>query len=258
MRGTAEPDAPKYPIDSVDNALRLLLLLRERPSLAVNQAAQELGVAPSTAHRVLAMLNHHGFVEQDRRTRTYQPGPTLIEIGLAALRRFDIRSAVRPTLERLVADLDETAHVVALTGNRVIFLDVVESSKILRAASRVGHSLPAHATASGKAILAALSDDEVKAIYPASRLEQVTARTHATRRAVLEELAEIRERGYAVNIGESEDGLIAIAAAICDETGVPRGAFTVAAPETRLQPSAVGDVGAVVGAAATSAAANLR
>jgi DNA-binding IclR family transcriptional regulator len=107
-------------------------------------------------------------------------------------------------------------------------------------------------------MLAALTDDEVKAIYPAARLEQVTARTHATRRALLDELAQIRERGYAVNIGESEDGLVAIAAAIRDEAGTPRGAFTVAAPETRLGPTAQDGVGVVVSDAADRAAATLR
>lgn len=257
MTRTEAPNKPKYPIDSVDNALRLLLLLRERPSLAVNEAAQELGVAPSTAHRVLAMLHHHGFVEQDRATRTYHAGHVLVEIGLAALRKFDIRLAVRPALERLVAELDETAHVVSLSGDRVVFLDVMESSKILRAGSRVGHSLPAHSTASGKAMLAAMSDDDVKRVYPGPQLERVTARTHPTRKALLEELAEVRQRGYAINVGESENGLVAVAAAICDERGAPRGAFTVAAPETRLGQDAFKSVGAAVRRASDSAATAL-
>ena len=204
------------------------------------------------------MLHHHGFVEQDRATRTYRPGHTLVDIGLSALRQFDIRRAVRPALERLVAELDETAHVTALSGDRVVFLDVVESSKIVRAASRVGHSLPAHATASGKAMLAALSDEDVKLVYPDPTLERVTSNTRVSRSALIEDLDEVRERGYAANLGESEEGVVAVAAAICDDSGVPRGAFTVAAPESRLNRRALRGVGDVVRRAAESAAKTFR
>ena len=75
---------------------------------------------------------------------------------MSALRELDIRRDAHPHLERLVAELGETAHLAVLRGARVLFIDGVESSLILRAAARVGHSLPAHATASGNVLLAAL------------------------------------------------------------------------------------------------------
>lgn len=258
MKRTPGNAAPRYPIDSVDNALRLLLLLREQSALSVNGAAQTIGVAPSTAHRLLAMLHHHGFVEQDPATRLYKAGHMLVEIGLAALRKLEIRRAVRPELEELASELNETVHLTGLSRDRVVFLDVVESSKILRAASRLGESLPAHSTASGKAMLAALGDESVKQLYPSPRLERVTAQTHTTRTGLLKELAEVRARGYATNIGESEGGLVAVAAAICDDAGRPQGAFTVAAPETRLSRNELTGVGEVVRRVADAAARRLR
>ena len=226
--------APKYPIESVDNALRLILALRETPLLSVQQASSELGVAPSTAHRILAMLRHRGFVEQDPDTRGYRAGPTLVEVGLSALRDLDIRRDARPDLERLVAELDETAHLTVLRGTRVLFIDGIESSRVLRAAARIGHSLPAHATASGNAMLAALPDEVLLERYPHERLEGVTKRTVTSRRSLLRRLAEIRERGYAVNDGESEDDVVAVAAAIRTREGASRGAITVAGPATRF------------------------
>ncbi len=225
---------PKYRIESIDNALRLLLVLRTERTLSVQQASGELGVAPSTAHRVLAMLQHRGFVEQDPRTRMYRAGPVLTEIGLAALRELDIRTVARPHLERLVAELDETAHLAVLRGTSVLFIDGVESSRILRAAARVGHTLPAHATASGNVMLAALPDETLLELYPYERLERVTKRTVTSRRALLRRVSEIRERGYAINDGESEDGIVAVAAAIRADEGVARGAITVAGPATRF------------------------
>ncbi len=251
MRTTSPPPGPKYPIESVDNVLRLLLALRERPWLSVQQASELLGVAPSTAHRLLAMLRHRGFVEQDRATRSYRAGPVLTEIGLAALQELDIRRAARPHLEQIVADVGETAHLTVLRGTTVLFIDGVESPRILRAAARIGHSLPAHATAAGNAMLACLPDETVLQLYPDERLQRLTRRTLTSRRELLRRLAGVRERGYAVNDGESEDGIVAVAAPIrCGDT--LRGAVTVAGPATRFGPEAA--VGAAPAVQATAAA----
>jgi len=244
--------APKYPIESVDNALRLILALRKTPLMSVQQASAELGVAPSTAHRLLAMLRHRGFVEQDLDTRAYRAGQALTEVGLSALQELDFRRVARPQLEQLVAELDETAHLTVLRGTNVLFVDGVESSRILRAAARIGHSLPAHATASGNVMLAMLPDVTLLELYPQERLERMTRRTVASRRTLLRRLAEIRERGYAVNDGESEDDVVAVAAAICASDGAVRGAVTIAGPATRFGPeAAVRAARAVLATAAT-------
>ena len=227
--------APKYPIESVDNALALLLILRDTGSITVQEASRRLEVAPSTAHRLLVMLQHHGFVEQDPATRAYQPGETLVQIGLAALNSVDIRAIARALLEQLVAEIDETAHLAVLRGTNVLFLDGVESSKLLRAGSMVGESLPAHATASGKALLAVLSEEAFLALYPAERLPRVTDRTVANRAVLLRELSEVRDKGYAVNEGESESDVVAVAAAIRDAAGVARGSITIAGPSGRME-----------------------
>lgn len=227
-------DQPKYPIESVDNALRLLLLIRDSSSISVAEASRSLGVAPSTGHRLLAMLQYHGFVQRDARTRRYRAGEVLTEIGLAALGDFDIRAAVRPLLEQLVEKVGETAHLTTLRGPSVFFLDCVETDKVLRAGSRVGQCLPAYATAAGKAELALLPEDAVKERYPSERLDAVTDRTVGSREELLRQLAEVRERGYAVNTGESEDHVVAVACAISDRAGRVRGAVTVAGPDARI------------------------
>lgn len=248
---------PKYPIESVDNALRLLLRLRQTPLLTVQQASAELGVAPSTAHRLLATLRHRGFVEQDPGTRAYRAGPVLTEVGLAGIQELDIRRAARPHLERLVAELQETAHLTVLRGTTVLFLDGVESPRILRAAARVGHSLPAHATASGSVMLASLPEETLLELYPAERLEPLTKRTVTSRRALFSRLAEVRELGYAVNEGESEDDLVAVAVAIRAGDGLARGAVTVAGPTTRFDAEAAVRAAPVLRETATAVAAEV-
>src|SRR5882757_8718143 len=196
---------PAYPIASVDNALRLLVLFRDRPRVRLSEASEYLGVAHSTAHRLMAMLAFHGFVRQEADSRAYVAGPVLTEIGLAAVRELDIRLHARPALEQLAASLGETVHLAVLEGDSVRYLDAVESPRALRVAARTGTTLAANCTASGKALLAELPDAEVAAL---------TGRSITTIPQLLAELVWVREQGCAVNVEESEEGVASVAVAV--------------------------------------------
>lgn len=230
-----EAKLPAYPISSVDNALRLLRLFREQDSVRLTEACAYLEVAHSTAHRLLAMLVHHGFVKQDAKTRAYRPGPTLIEIGLAVVQDMDVRSQARPLLEKLNDKFDETVHLCTLEGTSVRFVDAVESSRALRVAPRTGSLLPAHCTSTGKALLAGLSDDELRRLYadPATLVRQ-TDRSLATVGQLIAALEEIRANGYSTNFEESEEGVGSVAVALRDSRGDAVAAIAVAVPTNRL------------------------
>jgi len=247
-------DKPKYPIESVDNALRLLLRFKEGDGLGVSDAGELLGVAPSTAHRLLSMLQYRGFAVQDDDTRTYHVGPALIEIGLKAIRDMSLRSAARPALENVSALLDETVHLLVREGTDVRFVDGVESSRTLRVTSRIGLVLPAHCTAGGKVLLADLDPKTLRSLYPASRLPGLTPRSLVRRSDLEKELALIRERGYALNVGESEDDVTAVASAVRDGQGRVRAAIAVAVPSSRTK----GDRPAQLAEAVTAAAVEVR
>jgi len=226
---------PAYPIASVDNALRLLTLFREHEKVRLSDAREFLGVAHSTAHRLLAMLAYHGFVRQEPDSKVYVAGPMLVEIGLAAVRNMDIRLHARPVLEELAAWAGETVHLVGLEGASVRYLDAVESPKSLRVAARTGTTLAANCTASGKALLAALPKGEVELLFPADRpLPGETERSITDPAALLAELDRVRERGYAVNEQESEDGVASVAVAVPGLRGRPVAALAVSAPISRL------------------------
>ena len=239
--------APRYPIDSVDNALRLVTLVAERESVSVADAAVELDVARSTAHRLLAMLQHHGFAEQDAVRRVYVAGPALTRLGLAALRDLDVRAAGRRVLEAIVEEVGETAHLIMRRGAAAVFVDCVESPRAVRAGSRTGDVLPAHCTAGGKALLAELDPGTLERLYPEEELPGLTASSIATRAALWAELAGVRERGYATNQLESEEDLHAVARAVRDPVGRIVGSITVAAPRLRLPPDRFPAVAAAIG-----------
>lgn len=225
--------APQYPIESVDNALRVLLLLGDNPSLRLTDVSQYLSVASSTAHRLLAMLQYRGYVRQDAATRSYVPGPTLDTLAFGLLRRLDVRNRARPVLERLNIELGETVHLGRLEGDKVHFIDSIESSRALRVASRLGRSMPAHCTSTGKALLSRLTDEEVWLLYPDEQLVQMTPKSVATRTRLLVTLAEVREQGFAASQEESEEGVSSLAVALAS-TRSPRLAINASLPVSRM------------------------
>lgn len=230
-----KPEASGGSLSSVDNALHLLSLVGERRALRVAEAAEELQVARSTAHRLLTALRNRGFVTQERPNSVYRPGSALLEIGLAAVGRLDIRRAARPVLEQLRDESGETTSLALLEGTTVRFIDCIESQRSVRVGSRTGIVLPAHTTAGGKAILAALPEGELERRYPGADLEPRTESSVRTRTDLERELDEVRRCGYASNGGESESSIGAVGAAVHDLIGYPLAAIAIAIPMSRFE-----------------------
>lgn len=233
-------------VSSVDNALTLLKALRDHPSLAVKEGAELLGVAPSTAHRLLSSLAAHGFVAQDPANRRYGPGPALLAVALASLRRVDVRRVGRPHLVALAAEIRETVSLAVAEGAKVRFIDSVEGPELIRVASRTGEVVPAHLSSVGKIMLSGLADDELARLYPAAQLAALTDRSITTRPALLAELQSVRAAGFATSFEESSVGLSAVGVPITDRLGHVLAAIGVSVPASRLDHDRID---AIVGAA---------
>lgn len=219
-----EQNAPAYPIASVDHALRLALLLEEAGPLSVSAAADMLGVARSTAHRLLAMLVYRGFAEQgdDRR---YRSGPVLSSEGVARLAVTRLKAAAIPVLRTLAGTSGETAHLMVLAGTDVEFLASEEASQLLRVGSRKGRRLPAERTSGGLALLAQLSVEEVHKRY--------AGRDDIDIVGLSAELRRVRSRGFAVNDQMTERGVTAIGVCTPEIRG-QRAALALAVPSARI------------------------
>ncbi|MFW0797496.1 IclR family transcriptional regulator [Gordonia sp. CPCC 205515] len=238
-------ERPAYVIESVDNALRLLEVLRDVGEIRLSDAAVELGVANSTAHRLLAMLTYRGFAVQDER-RLYHPGPAL---GAGPARQGwtrDFTDRSRPHLEALTDLTGETSNLVIRVGTQARFLDSVESAGMLRVGDRRGQVLDAHRTAGGRALLAELSETTLEQLYllpdgeePASdspdpRLPRAEFnRFHA-------EIRRVRNSGVGINLQQTEDGVAAFGMVVHNQNGLALGAITVAVPATRYEAHARG------------------
>lgn len=143
-------------------------------------------------------------------------------------------ASVRPHLEYLSGRVDETVHVMVVEGSVCRFVDSVECRRPLRVTGRVGVEYPAHTTSGGKALLAAMSDARLRELYPDERLPRHNERSLSTRAQLFRELEDVRVRGYALNRGESSEGIAAIAAALRLSRATTAVAIAISAPEQRM------------------------
>jgi DNA-binding IclR family transcriptional regulator len=223
---------PPYAVESVDNALRILQMLRDEGQVRVSDAAAELGIARSTAHRLLAMLVYRDFAVQAE-DRSYRPGPAVSAEPLRAEPALRLRQVMRPHMEALCDQVAETINLVVRLGTQTRFLHTVEAARVLRVGDRQGTILPAWKTSGGKALLAELPDAQLTALLRGANGRPPEGMTAAERRALVSQLRLVRDQGYAENIEESESGVCAIGLCVRDKAGDPVAALSVSAPSVR-------------------------
>ena len=224
---------PTYRIQSVDYALQLLLILKRDGVLRVSEAAAELGVARSTAHRLISMLRFRDFVEQAR-DRTYRAGSAFADLGGGPNSATALLGIARPRLVRLTERAGETSNLMILTGSDVQFIDAIECNKALRVGSRVGIRLPARLTSGGKVLLADLPFGEVALLHPQ------LADDHAGISAMKRMLSATRRQGFGTNFQESERGVMAVGMAVRGMTGTAIATVTISAPTVRFNKRQIG------------------
>jgi len=156
-----------YTIQSVSHALDILeSFTKTEDELGVTELAKRLSLHKNNVFRLLATLEHRGYIEQNKATENYRLGPKTLQIGSIFIEQRECRRQARPVLEQLSLASGETAVVGVLRGNKVITMDIVEPDRTVRAVARVGAMLPAYCTAVGKAQLATLSPMDIERLYP--------------------------------------------------------------------------------------------
>lgn len=220
------------PIESVDRALLLLTVLHEGTELSVTDAAQRLGVAASTAYRLLSSLVFRGYAVQGR-DRRYRLGPVLAPSRPQSLTVGGLRALAHPSLETLHERTGETVQLMVLERRNIRFIDGIECELPLRVGVRTGDQMPAHCSSGGKAILAGLSNADLERLYDGGLPPWPTAKL-TDLRALKRQLVRVRQLGYGRNHEETEQGVSGIGMAVVDGVGQPLAAITVAIPSARF------------------------
>ncbi|KOU54963.1 IclR family transcriptional regulator [Streptomyces sp. NPDC054949] len=221
---------------AVKSAVRTVLLLEHfaaRPGLhSLADIQHDLSLPKSSLYMLLRTLVNLGWVETDATGTRYGIGVRALLVGSSYIDGDEVVAAARPTLDRLSDDTTETIHLARMDGTSVVYLATRQSRHHLRPFTRVGRRLPAHSTALGKALLATHTDDEVRRLLP-RRLEAVTEHTITDRDRLVDELALVREQGYAVDREESTLGLRCFGVAVPYRTPA-RDAVSCSVPVARL------------------------
>ncbi|MFE7232851.1 IclR family transcriptional regulator [Streptomyces sp. NPDC002405] len=220
-------------LQTVDRALRLLKLAQQEPVITLARAAGELGVGTSVAHRLLATLEANGFMRRSLDGPGYRLGPAMTGFRPAHA-DTDFTHLIQDDLLELQAATGETVEFAVLEGQAVRYIYGIASQHHMRIDARAGTILPAHITACGRALLATLTTDELHRIYPNEPLPHAARTITPTRTALETELENVRQRGYARNIEETEPGIAALAQTLPTPPGYPPIAITISGPQPRL------------------------
>lgn len=223
-------------VSGVERAVDVLnLFSRSTESLGVTEISQELGYAKAVVHRILQAFRSRGYVEVDEKTRRYSLGPNAVFLGLRYLDRLDVRSVARDALHELSDATNETAALSIRFGDERVYVDQVNPHRDIQMVVALGKPFPLHAGASSRAFLAFLPREEQDRYLSADQpLSSVTDKTMTDPAAIRDELVRIREVGYAVSIGESDPGTVAVAAPIFDRDGLSA-VMTACGPRERFE-----------------------
>jgi DNA-binding IclR family transcriptional regulator len=232
MARTGQPAVRR--VAAVERAFAVVEALAGGDELGTNEIARRTHINASTVSRLLATLSTRGLVEHVPETGRYRLGLRFVELGSAVLSRLDLRTIARSHLEALVAATGETATLSAPGERDAITVDFVQSPSVVQSVARLGRPSVAHATATGKVMLAYGGG-----ALPRGRLRAYTNRTVTSRQELERELGRVRERGWAEAVAEREDDLNAIAAPVLGLSGQLAAIVGVQGPAPRFAGTAM-------------------
>lgn len=240
---TQAPERPGATVQSLDRAAGLLRALARSDKITLTELALGTGMAPSTAHRLLTTLQHHGLTEFHEPSQNWMIGVEAFRIGNAFIRRVNVVEAGRAEMRRLMETSGETANMAIADGGDVVFVSQVETQEPIRAFFRPGTRGHMHASGIGKALLAEFTRHDVEQILTKKGLPAFTPNTITSAAALFDDLAATRARGWAIDDEERTIGMRCLAAPIFNEFGEPVAGVSISGPTVRLPDERLGEIG---------------
>lgn len=225
------PDVDR-PVETVERAIEIVDYLKENQPATIGEITNYLGCAKSTAHRHLKTLEKNSLLieENDK----YRLGIRFLDYGVVARDRYTLYQEVKPKVDALADETDEKIWCTVEEHGRSIHIYGAQGKRSVQTYARLGHQNYLHQHAAGKAILAYLPDERIENIVETYGLPPRTQYTITAEDELWDEIETIRERGYALNLEESVEGLHAIGAPIKDQNGIALGAISISGPANRL------------------------
>ncbi len=245
---------PYHGTQAVARAVNVLKVFEStHGGLTAAQIAAKLELNRSTVHRLLSVLESEGLVARDYsfqgepRNSAYRLGPTLVSLGGVALRQINLRTIALPHLRALAQKSGEAVDLEILVGADAMIIEEIPGEHMLRVGigDNIGSRYPAHATSTGKLLLAGLSEAELKTTLP-NKLAALTPFTVTDKQTLRDQLDEARHAGWALSWEELEMGLVAIGAPITGRDGETIAAVSISGPTARIDRAQVKSLATIV------------
>jgi DNA-binding IclR family transcriptional regulator len=241
MRNVKSPTKAYPGTQAVLRAVRLLKALGPAPGeQTLADLVRSVGLNKTTTYRLLTALEAEGLVQRGASGEGYRLGPEVMALGSRALGASDLRNAGRSELFALAQATRETASLEVLVGPHALILDEAMGGHLMGTTPSVGTRWPAHATATGKVLLAELSEEDLPAVL--AELPAQTPKTLTDIAQLRRELQRVRERGYATNVEELEVGYMAVGVPVRAQGGRVVAALGIGGPRLRLSPERLAEL----------------
>ena len=258
-RTIKRPKKPPYKVQVLDRAINIIEFIGKQSTgeAGLRELSAAMKLHKTTTHRIAHVLESRGLLRRGLDSNRYRLGLHLYDLGCQALDHVNIREEARPLMTRVAFDVGETVHLAVLDRAEVLYIERVEAQRSLTMGSKLGARNPVYCTALGKAILAYSPDMEVEQILAACRMEARTKNTFTSALALKRELERIRDRGYAIDDEEIEDGIRCVSAPILNLAGRAVAAISVSGPSSRITPNRFELIGMAVLKAAQELSAQI-
>lgn len=248
-----------YKVQVLDRAINILEFIgrQNNGEAGLPELSAAMKLHKTTTHRIAHVLESRGLLRRGLESNRYRLGLHLYDLGCQALDHINIRDEARPVMARVAFEVGETVHLAVLDRAEVLYIERIEAQRSMTMGSKLGARNPVYCTALGKAMLAYSPEIEVDHILAACRMEARTRNTITNVLAIKRELEKIRDRGYAIDDEEIEDGIRCVSAPILDSANRAAAAISVSGPSSRITPDRFQLIGKTVKRAALELSAHL-
>jgi IclR family acetate operon transcriptional repressor len=256
MAKNSPPTKPNNLVQTIERVSLILEMVGQNPQgMSIRDLSFGLKLPKGTIHRLLSSLSYFGYIRQDPETKIYFLGLKLMNLNGQLSNQLDFRKVAEPILRNLAEKTKQTAHLVILDRDEVVYVDKIETQQQaggLKMASRVGSRNPAHSSAVGKILLCYFPEEALADFLQKKGLPRRTANTITDPDCFRDLLKIVRSQGYAMDDEENEKGIRCVGAPIFDGKGRPVAAISVSGSVFQVTKKAIHDVmkGEVMAAAA--------
>ncbi len=246
MAKNSLPTKPNNLVQTIERVSRILEMVGQNSQgMSIRDLSSGLKLPKGTIHRLLSSLSYFGYIRQDPETKSYFLGLKLMELNALLDSQLDLRKVAEPILRELAEKIKQTAHMVILDRNEVVYIEKIETQQPaggLKMASRVGSRNPVHSSAVGKVLLSYASEEVREDFLRDKGLPRRTANTIIEPGAFRDHLSTVRDQGYAIDDEENEQGIRCLGAPIFDGKGRVLAAISVSGPVFQMTKKFVQDV----------------